>query len=83
MTTPPSTDHDPKAPEQKRPPSRAVLGIRFLLIAPVAYLGFQLFSGARGIPELIGSPTPLSLAAVAVCILASLAAFGGKKFRLK
>jgi hypothetical protein len=70
------------APESMAILSNRTLGIIFLILAPVLYLVLQALLVGQGMANIMTNPTPLSIALLLGCIVASLAAFAGK-FRLK
>lgn len=69
-------------PESKTIFSNHALGIVFLILAPVLYLVLQALLVGQGMANIMTNPTPISIALLLGCIVASIAAFAGK-FRLK
>jgi predicted Abi (CAAX) family protease len=78
-----SKENDTNTQELKATLSNRTLGIVFLILAPILYLVLQaLLVWQQGMANIIANPTPLSIAVLLGCIVASIAAFAGK-FRLK
>lgn len=76
------TDNGPNKEDPKATASNPALGFGLLVLAPILYVILGFVSGARGLPDAIGNPSPMSFAVALGCVAASIAAFAGK-FRLK
>lgn len=72
------TNTGPSKLEPKATASNPALGFALLILAPVLYVILGFVSGAGGLPDAIGNPSPISIAVTLACLAASIAAFAGK-----